>query len=122
MKSTLASAFSALLRTALSYPEAWEDHPWGETVVKVGKKIFVFLSRGDGALHVTCKLPQSSEAALSMLSFAEPTGYGLGQSGWVTATFADRDKVPVEMLHEWMDESYRAIAPKKLVQRLAQAG
>jgi predicted DNA-binding protein (MmcQ/YjbR family) len=122
VRSPLASAFGALLRTALSYPEAWEDHPWGETVVKVGKKIFVFLSRGDGALHVTCKLPQTGEAALSMLSFAEPTGYGLGRSGWVTATFADRDKVPVEMLHEWMDESYRAIAPKKLVQRLAQAG
>ena len=32
-----------LLKLALSYPEAWEDHPWGENVVKVGKKIFVFL-------------------------------------------------------------------------------
>jgi predicted DNA-binding protein (MmcQ/YjbR family) len=114
-------AFHALLRAALSYPEAWEDHPWGETVVKVRKKIFIFLSRDDRALRITCKLPQSSQAALSMLSFAEPTGYGLGRSGWVTATFAERDKVPVEMLHEWMDESYRAIAPKKLAQRLAQA-
>jgi predicted DNA-binding protein (MmcQ/YjbR family) len=122
VKSTLANAFGALLSTALSYPEAWEDHPWGETVVKVRKKIFVALSRADGGLRVTCKLPQTGEAALSMLSFAEPTGYGLGRSGWVTATFADRDKVPIEMLHEWMDESYRAIAPKKLVQRLAQAG
>jgi hypothetical protein len=83
VKSPLTSAFGALLRAALSYPEAWEDHPWGETVVKVRKRIFVFLWRGDGALRVTCKLAQTSEAALSILF-------------------------------------YRAIAPKKLVQRLAQ--
>jgi predicted DNA-binding protein (MmcQ/YjbR family) len=120
VKSPLTSAFGALLGAALSYPGAWEDHPWGETVVKVGKRIFVFLSRGDGALRVTCKLAHTSEAALSMLSFAEPTGYGLGRSGWVTATFRERDQVPVQMLREWMDESYRAIAPKKLVQRLGQ--
>src|SRR4029077_5394250 len=31
-----------LLKLALSYPEAWEDHPWGENVVKGGKKLFCF--------------------------------------------------------------------------------
>ena len=38
----------SLLEFALSLPEAHEDHPWGETVVKVRKKIFVFLGE-DGS-------------------------------------------------------------------------
>jgi hypothetical protein len=55
------------------------------------------------------------------LPFASPTGYGLGKSGWVTARFTARDKPPVEMLRKWIDESYRAVAPKELVQALDTA-
>lgn len=57
-----------------------------------------------------------------MLPFAEPTGYGLGKSGWVTATFNAGEKAPpVALLKQWLDESYRAIAPKKLVKALEPA-
>jgi hypothetical protein len=45
--------------------------------------------------------------------------YGLGKSGWVSAKFADGDKPPVDMLKAWIDESYRAQAPKKLVKTLS---
>jgi len=114
---TPARAFKLLLEAALAYPGAWEDHPWGETVVKVGKKVFVFLGKGDGGFGLSCKLPRSNEAALTMFSFAAPTGYGLGKSGWVSMTFPDRN-IPVEMLEAWLDESYRAQAPKKLLKQL----
>jgi predicted DNA-binding protein (MmcQ/YjbR family) len=107
-----------LLQKALAYPGAWEDHPWGETVVKVGKKVFVFLGMSGEGLHLSCKLPDSFDAALSLFSFAEETGYGLGAAGWVTATFEANKPVPVELMLSWIDESYRAIAPKKLVKQL----
>jgi hypothetical protein len=54
-----------------------------------------------------------------MLPFASPTGYGLGKSGWVSAEFSDGQTPPKELLKEWIDESYRAQAPKKLVATLA---
>lgn len=106
------------LRTyALGFPGACEEFPWGESAFKVNKKVFVFLSRVEDILRVTVKLPVSGALALS-LPFASPTGYGLGKSGWVTAQFAPDNDVPVEMLQGWIDESYRAIAPKKLVATL----
>ena len=46
-----------------------------------------------------------------------PTAYGLGKSGWVSMTFTDAE-VPVAMLQAWIDESYRAQAPRKLVATL----
>ena len=113
----------AVLRThALSYPEAREDFPWGERVVKVRGKVFVFFGHPErGGLGLSVKLPGSATLALD-LPFATPTGYGLGKSGWVTARFSARARPPLELLKRWIDESYRAVAPKRLVAQLAGAG
>jgi predicted DNA-binding protein (MmcQ/YjbR family) len=105
---------------ALAFPGAWEDHPWGETVVKVDKKVFVFLG-GDARLSLSTKLPESRDAALTM-PFTSSTGYGLGRGGWVTSAFSDHDDPPVDILCDWIEESYRAIAPKKLVAQLDDSG
>jgi predicted DNA-binding protein (MmcQ/YjbR family) len=108
----------ALLRSfALKYPETVEEFPWGERVIKVRKKVFLFLGRSEGGLSLSVKLPDSGLMALS-LPFASPTGYGLGKSGWVTASFGPRARPPVDLLRRWVDESYRAVAPKRLVASL----
>jgi hypothetical protein len=52
------------------------------------------------------------------MPFAQPTGYGLGKSGWVTLEFSPDDRLPTNMLFGWVEESYRAVAPKKLVAQL----
>jgi predicted DNA-binding protein (MmcQ/YjbR family) len=103
---------------ALSLPEAYEEFPWGERVAKVKGKVFVFLGMNGDELGLSVKLPQSGMLALS-LPFASPTGYGLGKAGWVTARFAKSKKAPVDLLRSWIDESYRAVAPKKLVASMA---
>jgi predicted DNA-binding protein (MmcQ/YjbR family) len=107
------SAEAALRSHALAYPEAHEDFPWGERVVKVRGKVFLFLGRPEDGLSLSVKLPGSATLALG-LPFASPTGYGLGKSGWVTARFGPREKPPLELLQQWIDESYRAVAPRKL--------
>ncbi|MGI8980878.1 MAG: MmcQ/YjbR family DNA-binding protein [Pirellulaceae bacterium] len=112
------SVESALRKAALAYPQATEDFPWGHRAFKIKKKLFLILSYDKDIFNVTVKLPITGKQALS-LPFAQPTGYGLGKSGWVTASFGPKVKVPVELLEDWVDESYRAIAPKKIVQALA---
>jgi predicted DNA-binding protein (MmcQ/YjbR family) len=120
VKPPKAGTPEAALRThALSYPEAKEDFPWGERVVKVRGKVFLFLGKGE-SLSLSVKLPGSANVALG-LSFASPTAYGLGKSGWITARFEKRGKPPLEMLRQWIDESYRAVAPKRLAASLDQA-
>lgn len=37
----------------------------------------------------------------------------------MTARFAKREKAPVDLLRSWIDESYRAVAPKKLLAALS---
>jgi predicted DNA-binding protein (MmcQ/YjbR family) len=106
---------------ALSFPGAWEDFPWGESVIKVGKKVFVFLGRSGDALSVSVKLPSSNLLALD-LPFASPTGYGLARGDWVTARFGKGEPPPVDLLTRWIEESYRAVALRRLVKELDARG
>ena len=106
-----------LRRHALSFPETTEDFPWGHRALKVKGKAFVFMAREGRGLSLSVKLPESRHVAL-MLPFTEPTGYGLGKSGWVSAAFDGRKAPPLETLEMWIEESYRAVAPKKLVKSL----
>jgi predicted DNA-binding protein (MmcQ/YjbR family) len=120
MADKLKQLAAALRAHALSLPEAWEDHPWGENVAKVGKKVFVFFGVPDprGEQLIVCvKLPRSGVAALD-LACCEPAGYGLGKAGWVAARFSAAEAPPLATLAAWIDESYRAVAPKKLVAQL----
>ena len=56
-------AHAQLLKFALAYPGAWEDHPWGETVAKVKTKVFVFFGKPEGGgLGLSVKLPQSGRS------------------------------------------------------------
>jgi predicted DNA-binding protein (MmcQ/YjbR family) len=120
-RDPLTRTESALRKLALAYPEATEEFPWGERAIKVRGKVFVFLSRHEGKLNVTTKLPDSGRYALTR-PFAQPTGYGLGKSGWVTCRFGPADDVPLDRLEDWIGESYRAVAPKKLLASLDADG
>lgn len=110
----------ALRDFAMNYPEAHEDFPWGHRALKVRGKAFAFLgnaSHGQTEMSVSLKLFASHESAL-LLPFVEPTGYGMGKSGWITARFAPGEDPPLPLLLSWLDESYRLIAPKRLVATL----
>ncbi len=112
-----AKAEAKLREFAMAYPEATESFPWGERAIKVRGKTFLFMRADGNGLGLSTKLPESRDFALAH-SFASPTGYGLGKAGWVSASFARGTRPPMALLCEWIDESYRAIAPKSLVKQL----
>jgi predicted DNA-binding protein (MmcQ/YjbR family) len=104
---------ASLRKVALTYPETYEEQPWGDRVVKVRGKIFFSCGTHNGLLYATVKVPKSGRKLLER-PYAEPTHYGMGKHGWVTLKFDAAKKVPVEELRGWIDESFRAVAPKKL--------
>ena len=119
-KVSVKQAEKKLITFALNYPEAVLQHPWGHDAVKVRGKMFAAFGGAESpkAFSMTVKLPVSSEMALT-LAWAEPTGYGLGKSGWVTARLAAGSDVDLDTMKGWIDQSYRAVAPKALVKPLA---
>ena len=115
--TTPRAAHSRLRAAALKHEGAWEDEPWeGDHVVKVGKKIFLFLGSPANELSIGVKLPRSLLFARAQ-KFVGPMGYGRHKSGWVIARFAKGDAIPVDLLRSWVDESYETVAATALPKR-----
>jgi predicted DNA-binding protein (MmcQ/YjbR family) len=119
-KPNTSELMASLKSFALALPGAWPDNPWGDSVVKVGKKIFVFLGEGTEEPGITVKVPESHDHAMSFAG-AMPTGYGLGKAGWVTIPVAGVGGDDAEVLHDFVEESYRNIATKRLIKELDAA-
>jgi predicted DNA-binding protein (MmcQ/YjbR family) len=121
MAKRIDQLLAKLRAYAQTFPEAYEEIAWEkDRLAKVNKKAFVFMPTEADAktgFAFSVKLPQSHPQALTY-PFAEPTGYGLGKAGWVTFRIAPGDLPPLELLMPWVEESYRAVAPKKLVKQL----
>ena len=118
-RSPVDVAIRALRERGLTYPGAHLKSPWpGHEDLAVKDKTFAYLPPEGEPFSISCKLPASSHIAL-LLPYVTPTGYGLGKSGWVTATPPPGTPIDVAMFEQWIDESYRAQAPKSLVKQLA---
>lgn len=91
-------------------PDAYEDHPWGETVFKVGPKGKIFCFCGVETASITVKSTLEEQAALIQHPHIETVPY-VGRYGWVRVQLADEDTL--ELALDLIDKSYEAIAPKK---------
>lgn len=114
-------AYAAMRAFALSFPEAHEDFPWGHCAIKVRGKMFLSMAVLEEAFNFSLKLTDSNFEAL-LLPFTSPTRYGLGKSGWVSASFPVDQSPPLETVMLWIEESYRAVALKTLVKQLDASG
>jgi predicted DNA-binding protein (MmcQ/YjbR family) len=121
MPKTHDTVQRALKKFGLAFPGAHSKSPWPEhDDLAVKGKTFAFMSIEGVPLSISCKLTVNRDAVLDQ-PFASPTGYGLGKSGWVTMKFDAKDKPPLDLLKRCALESYRAVAPKKLLAELEAA-
>jgi hypothetical protein len=115
-----ADAAEVLRAFGLTYPGVHLKSPWpGHLDLAVKDKTFVYLSVEGEPFKISCKLPFTHEGALED-EFCTPTPYGLGRAGWVTAR--PPGKIDIDRFKDWIDESYRAQAPKSLLKQLIARG
>ena len=115
---TAAQWIKSLRDTALKYPEteegvACEGTALEKRTVKVRGKAFLFLGPKDLMLKLTASLDDANSRAAK-----EPERYKVGAHGWVTITHGDVATLPHAVIVEWIRESYRLAAPKKLAQEV----
>jgi hypothetical protein len=108
-----------LRKLCLALPEAHEVEAWGEPTFRVRNKLFAMYAapdnhHGGGRPAVWCKAAPGNQA---LMVRAEPERYFVppyvGPSGWV-GVWLDRSPDWAEV-KELMDDSYRLVAPRKLV-------
>jgi predicted DNA-binding protein (MmcQ/YjbR family) len=106
-----------LLQIVLSLPGAYEDRPWGSVHCKVAGKIFVGWGRhDDGEMEIGFRV---SPELQSMLVASDPRfkiAKYVGKYGGVDMRIGPKPNW--DEVEEFIVESYRIIAPKKLVKEL----
>lgn len=103
---------------ASKLPQVEEGTSCAKAAFKAGKKSFLFVGEADGTCEVMVKLAGSLKEA-EHLAAKEPECYKVGVHGWVTCTFAPGRKLPKGLFERWVEESFRLVAPKRLVALLA---
>jgi predicted DNA-binding protein (MmcQ/YjbR family) len=108
----------AIRRLALSFPETYEDAPWGFPVFKVAaNRMFAWLSESD-PVEVTVKLTREEREIAELLPYVRKASY-VGRYGWVTAQVTDDESLEAAL--EWVRESYWLRAPVELKQAVEEA-
>ncbi|TML51860.1 MAG: MmcQ/YjbR family DNA-binding protein [Actinobacteria bacterium] len=90
--------------TALAFPEAYEDRPWGDfPVFKVGQnKVFGWVVRREESVDVTIA---------HLLPYVRIASH-VGRYGWITAAVTDEESLEAAL--EWLRESYWLKCPAEL--------
>jgi predicted DNA-binding protein (MmcQ/YjbR family) len=107
-----SEAADRIRELALSFPDTYEDEPWGHPVFKVGaNRMFGSMSSADGTLRLTVKLTAEEREVARLLPFVSKAKY-VGRYGWVTVAVTGKESLDAAL--EWLRESYWLKAPAEL--------
>jgi predicted DNA-binding protein (MmcQ/YjbR family) len=108
---TRRRAAARIRELALSFPQAYEDAPWGFPVFKVAdNRLFALLADTD-PVELTLKLSAEEREIAYLHPWVRRASY-VGRYGWITATIEDGEALETAL--EWLRESYYLKAPAKL--------
>ena len=65
-------------------------------------------------MSIGIKLPESADGVL-MMDHTAKMGYNLGKSGWIHASCPPSSPAPIDLIEDWIEKNYRAVAPKKFI-------
>ena len=106
-----------LRRICLALPEATEQETWESATFRVRGKIFAMTSGDETRSEVWCKAGIGVQAMLIAADarrfFSPPY---VGPKGWIGIRFDD--ETDWEEVSDLIEESYRLVAPKRLIAQL----
>ena len=98
-------------KLALSFPETYEDEPWGHPVFKVSDNRMFAAMSNEPPVRLTVKLTAEEREIAMLLPYVSVARY-VGRYGWVTAEVTDEESLEAAL--EWLRESYWLKAPPAL--------
>ncbi|KQY31516.1 MULTISPECIES: MmcQ/YjbR family DNA-binding protein [Nocardia] len=100
-----------VLAYCLAKPGAWEDEPWeGDTVAKVGDKVFAFLGAGT-SIGLKCGRDRlEADELVNIYPDDVTVSAYIGRYGWNSIRVGGA--VPDDELRELIDASYDAVVAK----------
>ncbi|MFD4353469.1 MmcQ/YjbR family DNA-binding protein [Nocardia sp. NPDC058518] len=100
-----------VLAYCLTKPGAWEDEPWeGDTVAKVGDKVFAFLGAGT-SIGLKCGRDRlEADELVNIYPDDVTVSAYIGRYGWNSIRVGGA--VPDDELRELIDASYDAVVAK----------
>jgi predicted DNA-binding protein (MmcQ/YjbR family) len=110
-----------LLQIVLRLPGAYEDRPWGSVHCKVAGKIFVGWGRhDDGEMEIGIRVDKEIQGMLVASDPRFKIAKYVGQHGGVDMRLGPKPNW--DEVEHFIVESYRIIAPRKLVRELDARG
>jgi predicted DNA-binding protein (MmcQ/YjbR family) len=110
-------AISRLREICLAFPEATERETWGNQTFRVREKIFAMAGHNEGHWRMQCK---GKPGQLAALVEARPDRFyvapDVGPKGWLGIDLGNG--VDWDEVGDFVEESYRMTAPKRLVATL----
>jgi predicted DNA-binding protein (MmcQ/YjbR family) len=98
----------------MGLPETSEGTSCENRAFRARKKNFMFVGEKGDHVRLMVRLGPSADKAAGL---ADPR-VEVGKHGWVTINCAATDAPDIDLLLQWVIESYRLLAPKTLVREL----